>query len=95
VTLSLKMDWLPLLNAGQQRIGFDGTVPESLNKAPVFARPLDRVRLARKFTVLAAAPAPLELLGVRTHLLAFGVERPWWSAACGQSNGVVIGKWGR
>lgn len=76
VTLSLEMDWLPQLNAGQQRIGFDGTVPEGLNKAPIFARPVIRVQLPHKFVVLAAAPPPIELFGVRTHLLAFGVERP-------------------
>ncbi len=76
VTLSLEMDWLPQLNAGQQRIGFDGTVPEGLNKAPIFARPVVRVQLPRKFAVLVAAPPPFELFGVRTHLLAFGVERP-------------------
>ena len=75
VTLSLEMDWLPQLNAGQQRIGFDGTVPEGLNKAPIFARPVIRVQLPRKFVVLVAAPPPIELFGVRTHLLAFGVER--------------------
>ena len=76
VTLSLEMDWLPQLNAGQQRIGFDGTVPEGLNKAPIFARPVIRVQLPHKFVMLAAAPPPFELFGVRTHLLAFGVERP-------------------
>jgi hypothetical protein len=76
VTLSLEMDWLPQLSVGQQRIGFDGTAPEDLNKAPIFARPVVRVQLPRKFTVLAAAPPPFELFGVRTHLLAFGVERP-------------------
>jgi hypothetical protein len=76
VTLSLEMDWLPQLSAGQQRIGFDGTAAEDLNKAPIFARPVVRVQLPRKFTVLAAAPPPFELFGVRTHLLALGVERP-------------------
>jgi hypothetical protein len=76
VTLSLEMDWLPQLNAGQQRIGFDGTAPEDLNKTPIFARPVVRVQLPRKFAVVAAAPPPFELFGVRAQLLAFGVERP-------------------
>jgi hypothetical protein len=76
VTLSLEMDWLPQLNAGQERIGFDGTAPEGLNKAPIFARPVIRVQLPHKFAVLAAAPPPFELFGIRTHLLALGVERP-------------------
>jgi hypothetical protein len=76
VTLSVEMDWLPQLNAGQQRIGFNGTVPEDLNKTPIFARPVVRVQLPHKFVALAAAPPPFELFGVRTRLLAFGVERP-------------------
>ena len=76
VTLSLEMDWLPQLSTGQQRLGFDGAAPEDLNKAPIFARPVVRVRFPRKFTVLAAAPPPFEWFGVRTHLLGFGVERP-------------------
>ena len=76
VTVSVEMDWLPQLSAGQQHIGFDGTVPEDLNKAPIFARPVIRVQLPRKFVALVAAPPPFELFGVRNHLLALGVERP-------------------
>jgi hypothetical protein len=76
VTVGLEMDWLPLLDAGQQRIGFNGTEPEGLNHAPIFARPMIRVRLPDQFSVIVAAPPPLQLFGVRPHLLAFGVERP-------------------
>lgn len=76
ITVSLEMDWLPQLDAGQQRIGFDGKAPEDLNKAPIFARPIVRIGLPDKFTAIVAAPPPFELFGVRTHLLAFGVERP-------------------
>jgi hypothetical protein len=76
ITVGLEMDWIPTLNAGQQRIGFDGTSPENLNNAPVFARPVIRIGLPHKFSLIAAAPPPLELFGVRSHLLAFGVERP-------------------
>jgi len=76
ISLGLEMDWLPQLNAGQQHIGFNGTVPENLNQAPIFARPVVRLGLPDKFTVVVAAPPPLELFGVRPHLLAFGLERP-------------------
>ncbi len=76
ITVGLEMDWLPTLDAGQQRIGFDGTSPENLNNAPIFARPVIRIGLPHKFSLIAAAPPPLELFGVRSHLLAFGVERP-------------------
>ncbi|MBZ5581756.1 MAG: hypothetical protein LAQ30_06025 [Acidobacteriia bacterium] len=76
VTLGLELGWLPTLDAGQQRIGFNGTSPEDLNKAPLFARPVLRVGLPRSFTALLAAPPPFELFGVTPHLFAFGLERP-------------------
>jgi hypothetical protein len=76
ISVGFEMDWLPQLNAGQERIGFDGTAPENLNQAPIFARAVVRVGLPDKFSVLVAAPPPFELFGVRTHLLAFGLERP-------------------
>jgi hypothetical protein len=76
ISVGLEMDWLPQLDAGQQRIGFHGTAPEDLNKAPIFARPVVRIGLPDKFSVVVAAPPPFELFGVRTHMLAFGLERP-------------------
>lgn len=76
ISIGLEMDWLPQLDAGQQRIGFNGTSPEDLNKAPIFARPVLRVTLPDKFTALVAAPPPFLLFGVHAHLLAFGLERP-------------------
>jgi hypothetical protein len=76
ISVGFEMDWLPQLNAGQERIGFDGTAPENLNQSPIFARATVRVGLPDKFSVVLAAPPPFELFGVRTHLLAFGLERP-------------------
>jgi hypothetical protein len=76
ISIGLEMDSLPQLDAGQERIGFNGTAPEDLNQAPIFARPVVRVGLPDKFAVVVAAPPPFELFGVRTHLLAFGLERP-------------------
>ncbi|HEX8985669.1 MAG TPA: hypothetical protein VF767_09565, partial [Bryobacteraceae bacterium] len=76
VTIGFELGWLPALDAGQRRIGFNGTAPEDLNKAPIFARPVVRVGLPGKFSVVAAAPAPLQVFGLRPHLFAFGLERP-------------------
>ena len=76
ITVGLEMDWLPQLDAGQQRIGFNGRAFEDLNKAPIFARPVVRIGLPDKFSVVIAAPLPFELFGVRAHLLSFGLERP-------------------
>ena len=76
VTIGLEAGWIPSLDAGQQRIGFGGTTPEDLNKAPAFVRPVVRVTLPWKLTALVAAPPPLTAFGLTPHLLAFGLERP-------------------
>jgi len=76
VTVGFEADWLPELDEGQRRIGFGGTTPEDLNKAPIFARVVVRVGLPGKFTAIAAAPPPFEVFGIKSRLLAFGLERP-------------------
>ncbi len=76
IAIGFELGWLPMLDAGQQRIGFNGTSPEDLNKAPLFARPVLRVGLPGRLTVVVAAPPPAELFGVTPHLFAFGLERP-------------------
>lgn len=76
VTVGFESDWLPALDAGQQRIGFQGAAPEDLNKAPIFARIVVRVGLPGKFSAVVAAPPPFEVFGITSHLLAFGLERP-------------------
>ena len=43
VTVGLELGWLPSLDAGQTRIGFNGRAPQDLNKAPILARPIIRV----------------------------------------------------
>ena len=91
IAIGVELGWLPTLDAGQQRIGFNGTSPEDLNKAPLFARPVLRVGLPGKLTAVAAAPLPAALFGITPHLFAFGLERPllernrWtlgWRAVC-------------
>lgn len=76
VTVGLEVGWLPRLDAGQRQIGFNGTTPEDLNKAPVFVRPVVRVGLPDKFTAVIAAPPPFQVFGITSRLLGFGVERP-------------------
>lgn len=76
VNIAFEADWLPMLDSGQERIGFNGRAPEDLNQAPVFARPVIRVALPSKLTAVAAAPPPFEVFGITSHLLAFGVEGP-------------------
>lgn len=76
VSIAFETGWVPQLDEGQQRIGFNGQAPEDLNKAPIFARPVVRVQLPWKLDVFAAAPPPFRLFGITPRLLAFGVERP-------------------
>ncbi len=77
ISLGFEVGWLAHLDQGQRQIGFNGKTPEDLNKAPIFARPVVRIGLPDKFTALVAAPLPFaEVFGVRSRLLAFGLERP-------------------
>jgi hypothetical protein len=75
-SLGFETGWLPQLDEGQTRIGFQGRVPEDLNKAPLFARVVVRIGLPVKFSAVVAAPPPFEVFGITSHLLAFGLERP-------------------
>src|SRR5437868_8965166 len=45
-------------------------------RAPIFVRPVVRVGLPGKFSLVAAAPPPFRVFGVTPRLLAFGLERP-------------------
>ena len=72
------MGWLPTLDAGQTRIGFNGRAPQDLNKSPILVRPVVRVSLPWKLTAIVAAPPPFRAFGVTPHLLALGLERPVW-----------------
>jgi hypothetical protein len=76
VQVGFEAGYLPHLDAGQRQIGFGGTTPEDLNKAPAFARVVVRVGLPDKFSLVAAAPPPFHTFGVTSHLLALGLERP-------------------
>ena len=76
IQVGFETSWLPTLDEGQIRVGFNGRAPQDLNKAPVFVRPVFRVGLPNKFTIVVAAPPPFHVFGVTPHLFAFGLERP-------------------
>src|SRR5260370_26903028 len=52
VTVGLELGWLPSLDEGQMRIGFNGRAPQDLNKAPILMRPVVRVTLPWKLTAI-------------------------------------------
>jgi hypothetical protein len=76
VSIAFELGSLPTLDAGETRIGFGGKSPEALNKAPIFARPVVRLGLPGKFSVVVAIPPPIKVFGVASRLVAFGLERP-------------------
>jgi hypothetical protein len=80
ISLGFEIGSIPSLDAGQMKIGFNGKAPQDLNNAPIMARPVIRIGLPRKFTLIAAVPPPFRVFGVTTRLLAFGVERPIFEA---------------
>ena len=76
ITLGVEMDWIPALSPDRARVGFSGRKQEDLNKTPILARPVIRVGLPWRLSLVAAGPPPFEVFGVRPRLFAFGLERP-------------------
>jgi hypothetical protein len=76
ISVGLEADWIPMLDEGQQTVGFDGTKFEDLNKAPALIRPVIGVQLPWDFKAFATAPPPISTFGIKPRLFAFGVERP-------------------
>lgn len=74
VAIQFEGGWLPMLSAAQERVGFNGTAPEDLNKAPLFVRPRVAVGLPHGLTVIVAVDPPIRAFGVTPRLLALGVE---------------------
>lgn len=76
ISVGLEADWIPMLDEGQETVGFNGTKFEDLNKAPALIRPVIGVQLPKGFKVFATAPPPISTFGIKPRLFAFGVERP-------------------
>jgi hypothetical protein len=76
IRIGADLVWIPFLTADQQRVGFNGTKPEDLNKAPLFARPRLSIALPGALTTTVAAVPPIETFGVEPRLVAVVLERP-------------------
>ncbi|MGB8031374.1 MAG: hypothetical protein WCF30_17110 [Terracidiphilus sp.] len=76
ISVALEADWIPMLDAGQETVGFDGTKQEDLNKAPALIRPVIGVQLPWNLKAFATAPPPISTFGIKPRLFAFGLERP-------------------
>jgi hypothetical protein len=76
VSVGIETDWLPMLSATQETVGFDGTKLEDLNKASALIRPVIGVELPWKLKGFITAPPPVSTFGIKPRLFAFGVQRP-------------------
>jgi hypothetical protein len=76
LAVQFEIGWLPTLSTAQQRVGFDGTAPEDLNKAPVFLRPRVMLGLPRRLSLIVAVDPPVRAFGVTPRLLALGIDGP-------------------
>lgn len=76
----LQLDAIPRLSEDQRRVGFGGTKVEDLNRLPVFFRPRLTIGLPAAWSLDVAYVPPVEVQGVKSHLLSLGLERPVYSA---------------
>ncbi len=74
LAIQFESGWLPTLSAAQERVGFNGTTPEDLNKAPVFLRPRVALGLPHGLSIIVAVDPPIRAFGVTPRLLALGVD---------------------
>ncbi len=67
---------IPSLTEKQQIVGYSGTKPEDLNKAPLFARPRVTVGLPGSFSLTVAGVPPIKAFGITPRLFALAIGRP-------------------
>jgi len=77
LSIGFEGGWIPTLTEAQQRVGFNGTAPQDLNKAPVMLRPQVVVGLPGRFAITAAVNPPITAFGVTPRLVAGAVD---WTA---------------
>jgi hypothetical protein len=74
IGIGLEGGWLPRLSDSKQRVGFNGAVPEDLNKAPLFLRPRVTVGLPHRLAIIAAVTPPIRAFGVTPRLAALALQ---------------------
>lgn len=79
-SVGLELDTIPRLSEDQRRIGFGGFKVEDVNRLPALFRPRVTVGLPVKISLDVAWVPPVELRGVKSNLLAIGLERPVYAA---------------
>lgn len=74
--IALDLGHIPKLNEAQQRVGFNGTKQEDLNRSPVFGRLRFILGLPGAFVAELGYTPPLSIAGAQPHdLLALSIGR--------------------
>ncbi len=79
IEIGAELDWIPQLSSAQQRVGFNGTKDEDLNKAPIFGRPRVTIGLPWQFALTLSYVPPIRIFGIKPNLFAFALERPLYA----------------
>jgi hypothetical protein len=80
VSFGAEVGWLPPVSDAQRFVGFNGTKPEDLNKAPLFVRPQISVALPGRFSVTLAVNPPITTFGLTPRLFSLAVGRPVYTS---------------
>lgn len=75
VVVAMEIDSVPSLSAAQQRVGFNGTKDEDLDRTSVFGRPRVTVGLPRGFAIEGSYLPPIDISGVEPDLAALALTR--------------------
>jgi len=79
LAVSVELGHIPRIDAEKQRVGFDGTKLEDLNKSPVFGRGRVAVGLPADLTLEFAYTPPMSIDGVRASgIYGLALSRPLW-----------------
>jgi hypothetical protein len=76
IRIGFELASIPGLTAEQQMVGYKGTKPEDLNKAPMFVRPRVTFGLPANVTLTLAGVPPITAFGVTPKLFAIAAGRP-------------------
>jgi hypothetical protein len=86
IQIGAEIGWLPRLSTVQQRVGFFGSAPQDLNKAPFFVRPRVTIALPGRFSFTAAGVPPVRSFGITPRLAAVSLAHPIYDR-----DGLMIG----
>ena len=77
VEIALEGGWVPSLSENEQRVGFNGTTAEDLNRTSVFARPRVLIGLSHELSVGVGWVPPVDINGAEPNLLSLELGRPF------------------